>query len=70
MTFKKSLVIFFVGLMMFLAIGSKNVLGYPQTPPQPNYIPAEISVSPSAQTVFSPQYRAVWNVYIEGEGSS
>jgi hypothetical protein len=67
---KKSLIIVFAGVVMILSLGSKVVLGNQQIPPQPNYVPAEISVSPSAQTVFSPQYRAVWNVYIQGEGSS
>lgn len=41
-----------------------------ENPPQPNVVPASIYVSPSMQTVFSPDYEAWWTVGIEGQGTS
>ncbi len=38
--------------------------------PEPLYRPTEFGVYPSSQTVFTPSYRAVWQVGISGDGTN
>jgi len=66
---KKTAVCLLVCTLLFLALGVQPVYA-DQPEPEPLVIPAEINVNPYSQTVFSPIYRATWEVGVFGEGEN
>ncbi|NMC46891.1 MAG: hypothetical protein GYA52_08670 [Chloroflexi bacterium] len=67
---KKTAVCLLVCTLLFLAFGIQPVYADQPEPPQPLVIPAEINADPYSQTVFSPNYQAVWEVGVFGEGTN
>lgn len=65
---KKILVSLCIAVGMLAMAGMQPVYADQPEPPQPQVIPAEINVDPYSQTVFSPEYKAVWEVGIWGQG--
>jgi hypothetical protein len=67
---KKAFAHMLVFTLLLILLGVQSVYADQPEPPQPLVIPAEINVDPYSQTVFSPNYQAVWEVGVEGEGSN
>ena len=56
--------------ILLIALGVQPVYADQPEPPQPLSVPAEIDSAPYAQTVFVPEYQAVWAVRVAGEGEN
>ena len=63
----------FLYALLFLGVafgGIYAVSAENKAAPQPDVVPADIGALPGSQTVLSPYYEGVWDVGVEGEGSS
>jgi hypothetical protein len=63
----KKLVPLVICLALVVMLGTLAFMPYEAPPPpQPDYVPLELTVTPYGQTVSSSPWHAVWDLYISG----